>query len=130
MNTVEYLKKKEQSAAKMATQGHRTICQSCLRPIKACFCEHLIPFQTDSKICILMHPLEAKRSQIGTGRLTHLGISNSELIIDINFDHNKRFNELLANDDYLPVVLYPGKDAINIDCMQTCLLYTSPSPRD
>lgn len=93
----------------------RESCKNCRRPIKACFCKELRPFHTNSRFCILMHPMEAKASQIGTGRLTALALKNSEIIIGIDFDANLRFNELVTDKNYYPLVLYPGANAINLD---------------
>lgn len=93
----------------------REYCQKCRRPEKACFCSSLTAFDTKTRIVILMHPLESRRSHIGTGRLTHIALKNSEIIIDKEFDSNKRFNELMESPHYFPLLLYPGKESINID---------------
>lgn len=93
----------------------REYCQKCRRPEKACFCSALTAFETKTRIVILMHPLESRRSHIGTGRLTHIALKNSEIIIDKEFDSNKRFNELMESPHYFPLLLYPGKESINID---------------
>ena len=61
-----------------------------------------------------MHPLEAKKSHIGTGRLTHRALINSEIIVGINFDLEKRFQQLINDPKYTPMVLYPGENSINL----------------
>lgn len=58
--------------------------------------------------------MEAKKEKLGTGRITHRALANSELIMGIDFSENKRVNELLASEEYYPMVLYPGEDALNI----------------
>lgn len=59
-----------------------------------------------------MHPQEAYKQRTGTGRLTSLSLDNSEIIIDCTFDENKRTQELINDENYFPMVLYPGDDAI------------------
>lgn len=61
-----------------------------------------------------MHPKEAKKEKVGTGRMTHLSLPNSSLIIDYKFDQNKQFIELLNDQQYQHFLLYPGKNAVNI----------------
>ena len=93
----------------------RKLCLKCLRPLKACFCKYLMSFNTRTKFCFLMHPLEAKRSQIGTGRLAHLALDNSLLIIDKDFDSNKIFNDILNDDHYEHFLLYPTKTPVKLE---------------
>jgi len=59
-----------------------------------------------------MHPKEARKIKNGTGRLTHLNLQNSELIIDVDFTHNKRVNEII--NTYKSYVLYPDSTSIDI----------------
>ena len=60
-----------------------------------------------------MHPKEAKRNRTGTGRVAHAGLIDSEILIGIDFTKNARLCELLADERYYPVLLYPGDDAWN-----------------
>lgn len=92
----------------------RDYCYNCLRPKKACFCSNIKPFQTETKFIILIHPKEAKKNRIGTGRLSHLILKNSEMVMDINFNENERFQELISDNEYHHVLLYPGKDHMDI----------------
>ena len=59
-----------------------------------------------------MHPKEAYKQKTGTGRLAHLSLPNSEIIIGIDFTENKRLNSLLTDSQYFPILLYPGEDAL------------------
>jgi DTW domain-containing protein YfiP len=68
--------------------------------------------KTNTRFVLLMHPHEYKKVKNPTGRLTHLQLSNSEFIVDIDFTDNKRVNDLIAQ--YNCLILYPGKDLINI----------------
>lgn len=58
-----------------------------------------------------MHPKEAKHQRTGTGRLTHLALKDSEIIVGLDYSKNQRFNELLNDPQYFPVMMYPGVDA-------------------
>ena len=58
-----------------------------------------------------MHQKEAKHQKTGTGHLSHITLTDSELLVGVDFTHNARVNELIANPAYYPVVLYPGIDA-------------------
>lgn len=61
-----------------------------------------------------MHPKEFKHEKAGTGRLTHLSLSESEILMGVGFDEDKRFNELIDDPRYFHSILYPGPKAINL----------------
>lgn len=90
----------------------RNICVKCLRSDKTCLCEYVVKIDTKIHFVILIHPKEF-REKTGTGRLTHLSLKNSEMIMGVDFSKDNRVNELInTRDCYL---LYPGDDAIKID---------------
>lgn len=60
-----------------------------------------------------MHPKET-RTKAGTGRLTHLCLSNSEIIVGATFEQHERLDALLADEANHVVLLYPGKEAVNL----------------
>ena len=60
-----------------------------------------------------MHPKEAKRNRTGTGRVAHAGLIDSEILTGIDFTKNERLCQLLKDERYYPVLLYPGEDAWN-----------------
>jgi DTW domain-containing protein YfiP len=93
---------------------YRQKCMRCWRPQHFCVCEHLDPVELKTKVVILIHPMEAKKEKLGTGRITKASLINSEIIMGVDFTDDKRVNELLADDRYTPMVLYPGKNALNI----------------
>ncbi len=62
-----------------------------------------------------MHPKEARKQKTGTGRLAALSLSGSEIIVDTDFTHNRRLNELLRDPALLPVLLYPSRNAWHSD---------------
>lgn len=88
-------------------------CYTCFRPIDLCVCSKIIPFETRAKIVILIHPMEAKKEKLGTGRISKAALKNSELIMGIDFSEDTRVNQLISDERYLPLVLYPGADSIN-----------------
>ncbi|MFG1494645.1 tRNA-uridine aminocarboxypropyltransferase [Halobacteriovorax sp. ZH4_bin.1] len=96
------------------TNSYRIKCMGCSRPKTLCVCDLIKTSQIRSKIVILIHPMEAKKEKLGTGRITHTGLANSELIMGIDFTNDKKVNDLLNDSRYYPMVLYPGEDALNI----------------
>ena len=66
---------------------------------------------TRTKIVLLIHPKEFKDQRTGTGRLTHLCLAGSELIMGIGFDEHARVQELIRDPANLPMLPYPGREA-------------------
>lgn len=90
----------------------RELCYQCLRPLANCFCRYLEPVDTGVKFVFLMHPKEAKHQRTGTGRIAHVGLVGSEILVGIDFTKHARLCELLADERYYPMLLYPGEDAV------------------
>lgn len=91
----------------------RPVCPVCHKASKTCYCARIKPFVAGPRFVILIHPKEFKKS-IGTGRLSHLCIRNSDLIEGIDFTNHARVNKILDDPSNWPVVLYPGPDAVDI----------------
>lgn len=89
----------------------REICYNCYRPKDTCLCKFVPPFDPGIKFVFLMHPKEAKKNRTGTGRLSHAGLLDSEILVGIDFTKNERLCQLLNDPQYYPVLLYPGGDA-------------------
>jgi len=68
-----------------------------------------------------MHPKEAKKQKVGTGRVSSLLLTNSEIIIGINFTENKQVNSYLESNKYQCFVLYPGELALNLSNKESSL---------
>ncbi|MBL6990605.1 MAG: DTW domain-containing protein [Bacteriovoracaceae bacterium] len=85
-----------------------------MRASVCCLCSFITPQKTDICFAILMHPKEARKSKNGTGRLAHLALKNSIIIEGVDFTQNEAVNQLINNDTYVPVVLYPGGSALNV----------------
>lgn len=90
------------------------LCLTCRRRLLTCVCQHIKPFDTESRFIILMHPMEFKKEKVGTGRFSHLILKNSEVLVDVSFDENHRLKELLNDSEYESFVLYPGVDPIDL----------------
>lgn len=63
---------------------------------------------------LLTHPKEARREKAGTGRLTHLCLPNSEIVVGTEFEANARVQALCDDPGNHVVLLYPGKEAVNL----------------
>ncbi|MFT6603956.1 MAG: DTW domain-containing protein YfiP, partial [Bacteriovoracaceae bacterium] len=89
-------------------------CYSCFRSKKACLCDEIKCFDTKTKIVILIHPKEAKKQRIGTGRLTQKSLSNSMMIMGVDFTDDNLVNALINDQSKRCFLLYPGEEAINL----------------
>lgn len=92
----------------------RKMCYRCYWPEPLCWCGSITPMPTRTKFVILMHPYEFKRIKANTGRLTHLCLADSELHIGIEFDGHEAVQALINDPKNYPVLLYPGKDALDL----------------
>src|ERR1700722_12742310 len=82
----------------------RELCTNCLQPHLTCYCRHLQPFETQIKFAILTHRLEVRR-RIATGRMAHLILKNSKLLMGYDFSKNQELDNLINDPNYSPVVL-------------------------
>lgn len=89
-------------------------CLNCFRSTKSCFCQSIISFPTNSEFIILLHPKEAKKQRVGTGRISNLFLKESKIIIGEEFSDNSQVNNLLKSPVYFPVMLYPGEKSHDI----------------
>ena len=87
-------------------------CFKCFKPKSVCLCKYGRELDTGVKFVFLMHPKEFRRQRTGTGYLSHLCLKDSEVIVGLDFSKNQRFQQLLTDQNYYPVLMYPGSDAI------------------
>lgn len=116
MDKITYLKNKE-SQKEQAVFQKENFCYRCYKTQKLCLCEHIVSFDPIFRFVILLHPMEARKEKMGTGRITHAFLKNSKIITGIDFTNNSEVNELI--EKYSAYVLYPGENALNIsqdDC--------------
>ncbi len=91
-------------------------CYKCFRPKEFCLCSFAAPqIESGVKFIFLMHPKEAKRQRTGTGRLAHICLADSEILQGLEFSENARLRELLGDEKFLPVLMYPGNDAWSVN---------------
>ncbi len=98
----------------MSELNRLNLCLNCRRRLATCVCADIRPFPTVSRFLILMHPKEFKKEKVGTGRFSHLILQNSEVIVGINFDEKARFRDRLEDEHFQSVVVYPGRNAIDL----------------
>lgn len=110
MNLAEYLARKQLI---QTTSRKRELCPRCLQPRFSCYCADLRPFDSGVEFVILIHPIEAHR-RIATGRMSHLMLRNSHLIMGQDYSHHPEVNRLLSLPNREPFVLYPGPQSTNL----------------
>jgi DTW domain-containing protein YfiP len=91
----------------------REVCERCLRPKGACYCGHIRPIDTKTRLVLLQHPRE-RYVAIGTARMANLCLTNSELHIGIDWSRSEPLARALADAARPPILLYPGPGAIDI----------------
>ena len=111
MNIENYFKQRKILQSEM--KQYRVQCSGCLQPEFGCYCSAIQKFDPKIKFVILIHPIETKR-RIATGRMSHLCLAVSELIVGQNYSTNPRVNQLLQEPGYQPMVLYPGAKSMNL----------------
>ena len=92
---------------RMSTEP-RELCLRCRRPAAACFCGQLVREPTTTRVVLLQHPREA-RVAVGTARMAHLSLPNSELHEGVCFDHHPRVEALVREPGTF--LLFPGDDS-------------------
>lgn len=109
LNLQEYQDKK-----RTPTPIHREFCRVCNRPSSVCLCGLIDPFDTRTRFVILMHPKEARKEKSGTGRLCHLALRNSRLLVGVDFTNDPEVNALIEDPEYTSVLLFPAPGAVNL----------------
>ena len=97
--------------------AHRELCLRCRRPKRACWCPHLRPVESATRACILQH-LGERRTAIGTARMAHLSLPNSELHLGVCFEDHQRVRELAATAG--TALLFPCEGAIDPAALAAC----------
>ena len=97
------------------------MCYRCFWPRELCWCTQIVPMPTRTRFVLLMHPKEFKREKAGTGRLTHLCLPNSRIIMGAAFNQDPEVSECIADDRYRSVLLYPGREAQNLSDSRTAI---------
>ncbi|RPJ69696.1 MAG: DTW domain-containing protein, partial [Alphaproteobacteria bacterium] len=114
MDKNAYLNLKRQRSELAEKYQREEYCYKCVRLKRNCLCSLISPFQTDIHFVLLMHPMEAKKEKMGTGKLSKLSLINSQIIVGVDFSEDSEVNSIINNDDFYCTILYPGKNALNI----------------
>lgn len=103
---------------KQAEQGpkYRNLCTTCIQPEFSCYCPHVQSFNPQISFVVLIHPIEVRR-RIATGRMSHLCLQGSHLIMGQDYTQNDEVNQLIADPEYHSVILYPGVGSENLTPM-------------
>jgi DTW domain-containing protein YfiP len=88
----------------------RAVCSRCRRPEIVCWCDRIEPLDTRTRVCFLQHPREG-RMPIGTARMAHLSLPNSELHLGVEFADDARVRALAAAPG--TALLFPGEGALD-----------------
>lgn len=91
----------------------RETCPRCRRPAQGCYCAHVTPIDTRTRLVLLQHPRE-RYVAIGTAHMASLCLTNSELHVGIDWSRSDPLARALSNPERPPVLLYPGPGAIDI----------------
>lgn len=94
------------------TQNMRTTCYRCYRPQPHCLCSHITEHDNQTHFVFLMHPKEAKKQRLGTGRMSYASLKNSTIIVEENPDDSETFRDMLSEESNDCYLLYPGDDAL------------------
>ncbi len=92
----------------------RVTCYRCFWPQPLCWCASITPMETRTRFVFLMHPKEFKKEKAATGRLTHLCLVTSEVHMGVGFDEHDAVQALIRDPKFFPVLLYPGREALNL----------------
>ncbi|MDB9786719.1 DTW domain-containing protein [Bacteriovoracaceae bacterium] len=104
-------------------------CWKCFRAIDYCYCTTLIKRPTNTEFIFLMHPKEARKQKTGTGRLSHIILPNSQLLIGISFENDPILQDRLNDPKRLCYLLYPGKNSFPIDNLEVDYQSSPNTPR-
>jgi DTW domain-containing protein YfiP len=90
----------------------RELCPRCWRPVSVCFCAHIVPLQTRTRVIILQHPKE-RDVGVGTVRIARLCLPNAVVRVGIDFSEDPVVQAALASG--LSHVIYPGPNAQDVE---------------
>ena len=122
MDKAAYLARKQALAEQTPDYPRARLCHRCHWLPHLCRCPFIRPFATRTRFVLLMHPKEARRERLGTGRLTHAALTESEIVVGVDFTRDARVNALIADPANLCMVLYPGERALDISGGDVTLL--------
>lgn len=87
---------------------HRELCLRCRRPRSVCYCAHIPTLETRTRVVFLQHVRE-RYMPIGTARMAHLALPNSEFHVGVDFSEEPWANALA--DEPGTFILFPGENS-------------------
>ena len=114
MDKATYLQKKLEAQKEIVTYKREEFCFKCFRLQSNCLCHLIKPFDTKTHFVLLIHPMEAKKEKMGTGRLSMACLKNSYMITGIDFTEDAEVNAIVNDPKNYCMVLYPGENSLNI----------------
>ena len=81
-----------------------------MRPERVCYCAHVVPIETRTRVILLQHSRE-RRMPVGTARMAHLALPQSVLRVGVSFDKGQRGIQLSRTGDGLGREIDPDADA-------------------
>src|SRR5882724_229278 len=91
----------------------RAVCIRCRRPESVCYCGHITPLESTTKVVLLQHPRE-RDVPIGTARMASLCLCDAELHIGVHWRGSSALPRALSDPARPAVLLYPGRGAIDV----------------
>lgn len=91
----------------------RAVCARCRRPASVCWCAHVTPIDTATRVVILQHPRE-RDVPIGTARMASSCLTRSEIHVGVKWEGSTALARALSDPERPPVLLYPGDGAIDV----------------
>lgn len=88
----------------------RAECLRCRRPAAVCLCAHITELRTRTQFVFLTHPKESRKIKNRSGRIAHLSLAASEVLVGVDFSEHPRVNELLNDASLSCRLLYPRAD--------------------
>jgi len=92
----------------------RPFCYRCRRPAVTCVCSAISRIATRTHLVFLTHPKEYRKVRVGTGRLAHLSLKRSEILVGTEFDQHPRVRALLGDASTDCRLVYPGPNGDNL----------------
>jgi DTW domain-containing protein YfiP len=91
----------------------RTVCLRCRRPASVCYCAHIQPLQTATRVVLLQHPRE-RDVPVGTAHMAALCLPGAELHVGVRWGGSPALNRALSDPARPAALLYPGLGAIDV----------------
>ena len=89
------------------------MCWRCQRPASTCYCRHVKPLSTRTRVVVLQHPHESDVA-IGTARMAQLCLPDAELHLGVDWNGSPVLARLLSDSERPAVLLFPGEGARDV----------------